>query len=156
MYYHGELPLIVRFFFSPDFKKLSPKNIIDNNELAFSVAEENLGISRLLKPKEMKKPDKLTLLSYLSQFYDFFLDAEPAPPPSDEEEPEPMVTEVSAATSTPKQNGGMAAEGTPDERKDSTGKKMKRKKSFFRRSSKKKLHGASPSSVDRCINLIYR
>ena len=124
--------------------------MVENNELAFSVAEKNLGISRLLNPKEMKKPDKLALLSYLSQFYDLFLDVEPASHPSDSDEVEPMVTEGGMAGSTPKQNGGVVGEGgTPDERKDSTGKKMKRKKSLFRRSSKRKLHAASPSSVDR-------
>ena len=54
-----------------------PRTFISNNELAFSLSEEHFGISRLLKPKEMKKPDKLTLLSYLSLFYELFLDMEP-------------------------------------------------------------------------------
>ena len=130
-------------FHSPDFKKLSHSNHLSNNELAFSIAEEHLGISRLLKPKEMKKPDKLTLLSYLSLFYEMFLDSEPAPHASDEE---PTLTEQTVLGSTP---AGKGKEGVATPEKEGASAKKKRKKSLVRRLSKKKLLGASPSSADR-------
>lgn len=94
----------------------------------------------------MKKPDKLTLLSYLSLFYELFLDSEPALAPSDEEV-EPMLTEDPVLSSTPVTKGGHeVSEGASEDRGS---QKKKRKRSLFRRSSKKKLLGASPSSVDR-------
>ena len=42
------------------------------------MAEKNLGISSLLNPREMKHPDKLALITYLSYFYDLFHDKDPA------------------------------------------------------------------------------
>ena len=97
----------------------------------------------------MKNPDKLTLLSYLSLFYEYFLDADPASP-SCAEEDESMVVEEEgsrSAASTPKDKGKKedVSEG------ESKQKKMKKRRSFFRRSSKKKLIGASPSSADRFV-----
>ena len=149
---------------SPNFKQLSPKNHLSNNELAFSVAEEHLGISRPLNPKEMKKPDKLTLLSYLSLFYELFLDAEPVSAPCEEEAmaeevaktptrgsngvpaTQAAVTVVSPASTPSAEEGGASLEASP-EKEVASGKK-KRKRSLFRRSSKKKL-GVSPSSAER-------
>ncbi len=99
----------------------------------------------------MKKPDKLTLLSYLSLFYELFRDAEPAPPTSDEDV-EPMSTEVPALASTPADGGrGREEGGSVGNAEDVLSSTKKRKKSFLsRRKSKKKLLGASPSSGDRC------
>ena len=42
------------------------------------MAEKHLGISSLLNPQEMKHPDKLALITYLSYFYDLFHDKDPA------------------------------------------------------------------------------
>lgn len=144
---HGELLNLI--FCSPNFKNLSAKDYVENNELAFSVAEKHLGITRALRPEEMKKPDKLTLLSYLSLFYELFRDLEPAPPPSDEE-PEAVVAEENSLlmSMTPKdEKSPIAAKSRSEDKKEQL--KKKRKSSFFRRSSKKKMMGASPSSAER-------
>ena len=64
--------------YSPNFEELSPSNAVENNQLAFSIAEEQFGITSLLKPTEMENPDKLGLFTYLSLFYEFLFNKEPA------------------------------------------------------------------------------
>ena len=97
----------------------------------------------------MKDPDKLTLLSYLSLFYELFLDAEPATSASSDEA-EFSKTETSQPVSTPGSSSGKknvrAAGSLSEERKES---KKKKKKNLFHRISKKRLLGASPSSAER-------
>ncbi|KAK3096429.1 hypothetical protein FSP39_000031 [Pinctada imbricata] len=58
-----------------DLNSLNSLEIAQNNQLAFDVAQRELGISPPMAGVEMEgcdTPDKLTMVSYLSQFYDKF------------------------------------------------------------------------------------
>ncbi|XP_035782466.1 MICAL-like protein 1 isoform X2 [Anopheles albimanus] len=64
-----------------DFASLSKDNVYYNNELAFTIAEQHLGIPSLLDPADMVKyevPDRFSILTYLSQYYRVFSNQEPA------------------------------------------------------------------------------
>ncbi|KAI4904471.1 hypothetical protein NFI96_015129 [Prochilodus magdalenae] len=63
-----------------DFESLDEKNVETNNQLAFDVAEKEFGISPIMTGKEMSvvvEPDKLSMVMYLTQFYEMFKDTVP-------------------------------------------------------------------------------
>lgn len=77
--YLGELYLFSSVLLS-DFESLDEKDYEKNNQLAFDVAEREFGISPCMTGKEMSsvvEPDKLSMVMYLSQFYEMFKDTVP-------------------------------------------------------------------------------
>ena len=55
-----------------DYDSLSQENILENNTLAYKVAEDELGIPSLLDPEDMLDtdvPEKFSIVTNVSQFY---------------------------------------------------------------------------------------
>ncbi|XP_074853466.1 F-actin-monooxygenase MICAL2 isoform X2 [Carettochelys insculpta] len=58
-----------------DFDSLNEEDTVENNQLAFDVAEREFGIPPVTSGKEMAsagEPDKLSMVMYLSKFYELF------------------------------------------------------------------------------------
>uniref|UniRef100_A0A670Y4T9 Microtubule associated monooxygenase, calponin and LIM domain containing 3 n=1 Tax=Pseudonaja textilis TaxID=8673 RepID=A0A670Y4T9_PSETE len=64
-----------------DFDSLDEYNVEKNNQLAFDIAEKELGISPIMTGRDMasvSEPDKLSMVMYLTQFYEMFKDSLPS------------------------------------------------------------------------------
>ncbi|XP_073932546.1 F-actin-monooxygenase MICAL3 isoform X4 [Castor canadensis] len=60
-----------------DFDSLDEQSVEKNNQLAFDIAEKELGIPPIMTGKDMAsvgEPDKLSMVMYLTQFYEMFKD----------------------------------------------------------------------------------
>lgn len=58
-----------------NFDSLNEDDVVENNQLAFDVAEREFGIPPVTTGKEMasaQEPDKLSMVMYLSKFYELF------------------------------------------------------------------------------------
>lgn len=63
----------------PGFFDLRAEDVFENNALAFRVAEDELDLPSLLDPQDMvdcEDPDKFSIVTYVSQFYHLFKDAD--------------------------------------------------------------------------------
>lgn len=63
-----------------DFDSLDERDVAKNNQLAFDVTEREFGISPIMTGKEMSvvaERDKLSMVMFLSQFYEMFKDTLP-------------------------------------------------------------------------------
>ena len=50
--------------------QLDPRDWVGNCSLAFKLAEEELGVAAILDPEDVvHRPDRLSTLTYLAQFY---------------------------------------------------------------------------------------
>jgi len=55
-----------------EYDTLDKENAEQNLELAFSVAEKELGIARLLDVEDMKQPDERSVMTYVSEYFHRF------------------------------------------------------------------------------------
>ncbi|XP_071535359.1 uncharacterized protein Mical isoform X2 [Panulirus ornatus] len=109
-----------------DFEALKPEDIAQNNQLAYDILERDFGIPPVMTGAEMAEcevPDKLSMISYVSQIYDVFRGEIPhfKYPKMDDGEMEVEEPCTPAQRSTPHvnilKNLTNAAQGTPCSRK---------------------------------------
>jgi len=67
------------------YDSLKTEDVLKNNELAFKIAEQEMGIPSLLDPQDMVDsdiPDKFSIITYVSQFYHLLKDEDNSRSPS--------------------------------------------------------------------------
>merc|ERR1719190_164728 len=67
------------------YDSLKTEDVLKNNELAFKIAEQEMGIPSLLDPQDMVDsdiPDKFSIITYVSQFYHLLKDEDDSRSPS--------------------------------------------------------------------------
>uniref|UniRef100_A0A8C9V1Q1 F-actin monooxygenase n=1 Tax=Scleropages formosus TaxID=113540 RepID=A0A8C9V1Q1_SCLFO len=115
-----------------DFDCLEEWNQEKNNQLAFDVAEREFGISPIMTGKEMAsvgEPDKLSMVMYLSQFYEMFKDTVPPGGEYPEEKAALIASTKSPISFLSKLGQSISRKRNPKDKKekdtDGTGKRRK-------------------------------
>ena len=94
-----------------DYDSLTESDCVANCSLAFRVAERELGIPALLDPRDMKDCpviDKLSVLTYLAQFYHKFSGTAPHPTARSSRAPTSSSSETSSVVTSPCQPSRVA------------------------------------------------
>ncbi|XP_073477642.1 F-actin-monooxygenase MICAL3 isoform X5 [Aquarana catesbeiana] len=117
-----------------DFDSLDERDVEKNNQLAFDIAERELGISPIMTGKEMASvgdPDKLSMVVYLSQFYEMFKETSGSDnaDPNADEKAALLATAKSPISFLSKLGQTISRKRTPKDKKekdvDSSGKRRK-------------------------------
>ncbi|XP_072510257.1 F-actin-monooxygenase MICAL3 isoform X4 [Notamacropus eugenii] len=116
-----------------DFDSLDEHNTEKNNQLAFDIAEKELGISPIMTGKEMAsvgEPDKLSMVMYLTQFYEMFKDSIPSSATLDAEDKAVLIASTKSPISFLSKLGqSISRKRTPKDKKekdlDGVGKRRK-------------------------------
>ncbi|KAM6321643.1 F-actin-monooxygenase MICAL3 isoform 2-T2 [Aegotheles albertisi] len=107
-----------------DFDSLDEHNVEKNNQMAFDIAEKEFGISPIMTGKEMasvEEPDKLSMVMYLTQFYEMFKDTIPSSDSLDlnaEERAAPIASTKSPISFLSKLGQSISRKRTPKDKRE--------------------------------------